>query len=83
MRSASAFAFALATFFALPASAADTDGVVKSVDTEKMTVTLDDGQTYKLPGEMDASSIEAGSMVVIAYTEVDGTRQITDLFVPE
>ncbi|KFB10770.1 DUF1344 domain-containing protein [Nitratireductor basaltis] len=83
MRSVFALALALATFLALPASAADTDGVVKSVDMEKMTVTLEDGQTYKLPAEMDASSIEAGSMVVIAYTEIEGSKQITDLFVPE
>lgn len=69
---------------AAPALAADTEGTIKAVDTEKMTITLDDGQTYKLPAEMDLTGLEAGMDVVIAYRDVKGgQRQITDMVLPD
>lgn len=67
-----------------PALAADTEGLVKSVNQEKMTITLEDGETYKLPGEMDVSAIAEGMDIVIAYRELDnGEKQITDMVLPE
>jgi outer membrane lipoprotein SlyB len=78
-----------ATVFALLLSAgavfaAETEGVIKSIDTEQMTITLEDGQTYKLPGEMDVSTLSEGMDVVIAFREVDnGVKQITDMVLPE
>lgn len=81
----SALVFGVALFSAtLPALAADTEGRITSIDPEKMTITLSDGTTYKLPSEMDASKLESGDEVVIAYhVENSGVKQITDLFVPE
>ena len=78
-------AVAIALFLtAAPALAADTDGTIQSIDTEKMTITLDDGQTYKLPAEMDVSGIETGMDIVIAYrVGEDGQKQITDMVLPE
>ena len=80
-----ALIFGVALFSAsLPALAADTEGRITSVDPEKMTITLSDGTTYQLPSEMDASGLESGVEVVIAYqVEDSGLKQITDLFVPE
>ncbi|MEQ9247191.1 MAG: DUF1344 domain-containing protein [Nitratireductor sp.] len=47
-------------------------------------MTLDNGQTYKLPSEMDVSAIEPGMSVILAYREVeDGVKQITDMLLPE
>ncbi len=68
---------------AAPAFAADTEGTIASVDAEAMTITLEDGNTYKLPAEMDVSALAGGAEVVIAYRETDeGEKQITDLFLP-
>ncbi len=66
------------------AFALDTEGKVANVDPEKLTITLDNGQTYKLPSEMDVSAIEPGMSVILAYREVeDGVKQITDMLLPE
>ena len=76
---------ALAAILAIsvPAFAGDAEGRIKSVDTEKMTVTLDDGKTYKLPAEMDVSAVEPGLTILLAYDVVDGVNQITDLELSE
>ncbi|MCR4266728.1 DUF1344 domain-containing protein [Nitratireductor sp. ZSWI3] len=67
-----------------PALAADAEGTVTKVDQENLTITLENGQTYKLPAEMDASVIEPGMDVVIAYRDVEnGEKQITDMVLPE
>ncbi len=62
------------------ALAADTDGEIKQIDAEAMTITLDDGKTYKLPAEMDVSTIEEGAVVIIRYDIRDGVNQIIDMF---
>lgn len=78
---AAVFALLLSAGAAL---AADTEGVIKSIDKEQMTITLDDGQTYRLPGEMDVSTLSEGMDVVIAFRELDnGVKQITDMVLPE
>ena len=83
MRLAAA-AIALFLTAAAPALADDTEGTIQSIDTEKMTITLDDGQTYTLPAEMDISGIETGMDIVIAYrVGEDGQKQITDMVLPE
>lgn len=61
------------------ALAADTDGEIKQIDAEAMTITLDDGKTYKLPAEMDTSTIEEGMVVLFRYEIRDGVNQITDM----
>ena len=70
--------------FAFPALAADVEGKITKIDQENLTITLENGQTYKLPTEMDVSVIEQGMDVVVAYREVDnGVKQITDMLLPE
>jgi Cu/Ag efflux protein CusF len=63
--------------------AAQTEGQIKSISVEKRTITLDDGNIYKMPGEFDVSSLEVGSDIVIAYDEVNGERLVTDMTVGE
>ena len=75
--------FAVAGLLAVPALAAETDGTITAIDREAMTITLDDGKTYKLPGEFNLDGFETGMVARIAYEEVEGQRQITDMAVYE
>lgn len=59
------------------------EGTIKSVDEEKLTITLENGETYKLPGEVDLSGIEPGIDIVIAFDVINGVKQITDMAVYE
>ena len=65
------------------AFADQTEGTIKSVAEEKLTITLEDGQTYKLPGEVDLAGIEPGIDIVIAFDVINGVKQITDMAVYE
>lgn len=78
---AAAGALMLMTAGALAAEA-DTDGEIKQFDADAMTITLDDGKTYKLPAEVDLSAITEGVMVVIRYDSRDGANQIIDMYTP-
>jgi len=65
------------------AHAAEVDAKVTKIDPDKQTVTLDDGQTYKIPGEFDISTLQKGMEIVIAYDKVDGQNLITDMQLPD
>ena len=59
--------------------AASDEGTIASIDREAMTITLQNGNTYKLPGEFDLDAISEGMDVLVAYHTVDGERTITDM----
>lgn len=61
------------------ALAASDEGTIASIDREAMTITLENGNTYKLPGEFDLDAISEGMDVLVAYDTVDGERTITDM----
>ena len=61
------------------ASAADDEGKIAKVDAERMTITLDNGNTYKLSGEFDVEALEPGMEVVLAYDTIAGEKTVTDL----
>jgi Cu/Ag efflux protein CusF len=63
--------------------AAEAEGHIKAIDREGLTITLDDGKSYKLPGEFDMDSIKEGMEVLLAYDEIDGQNLITDMQLPE
>jgi hypothetical protein len=65
------------------AFAGQTEGLIKKVDKDTMTLTLDDGKSYKLNAEMDVDSLKPGMDVVIAYDVTDGENVITDMELPE
>ena len=75
---------AAATLFAAgTAFAGQTEGLIKKIDKDAMTLTLDDGKAYKLNAEMDVDSLKPGMDVVIAYDVTNGQNIITDMELPE
>ena len=78
------FAAIVATFaLGSAAFAAEAEGQIKKIDTDKLTITLDNGKSYKLPGELDVSTLKEGMEIVLAYDEVGGENVITDMELPE
>ncbi len=71
--------FAAAMLAASTALAAEDEGSIKSIDQDNLTITLDNGKVYKLPGEFDIQSIEAGMPVLLAYDKVGDINLITDM----
>ena len=65
------------------ALAADDEGTISRVDREKLTITLDNGNTYKLSGEFDVEALQEGVEVVLAYDTVGGEKLVTDLVIYE
>ncbi len=65
------------------AFAEQTEGTIRQVNKENMTLTLDDGKSYKLNAEMDVDALSAGMEVVIAYDVTGGENVITDMQVVE
>lgn len=65
------------------ALAEQAEGTIKQVSKENMTLTLDNGKSYKLNAEMDVDALSAGMEVVIAYDVTGGENVITDMQVVE
>lgn len=65
------------------ALAADDEGTISHIDREALTITLDNGNTYKLSGEFDVEALEEGADVVLAYDTVAGEKLVTDLVIYE
>jgi hypothetical protein len=51
----------------LAAFADEAQGAITAVDPAAMTVTLDDGNIYVLPTDVDAASLQVGEQVIIEY----------------
>lgn len=65
------------------AFAAEAEGQIKAIDKEKLTITLDNGKSYKLPGEFDVDALKEGMEVLLAYDKVGDENLITDMQLPE
>jgi hypothetical protein len=63
--------------------AAEVEGQIKKIDVDHLTITLDNGKSYKLPGELDVSTLKEGMEIVLAYDEVAGENVITDMDLSE
>ncbi len=61
------------------AESADVEAVITSVDTDKLSLSLDDGKSYQAPEEFNFDGLKEGVKVLVFYTEVDGKRVINDL----
>jgi Cu/Ag efflux protein CusF len=59
--------------------AGEAEGAIKTIDRDAMTITLENGKAYKLPGEFDVDKIKEGMDVIIAYDEINGEKLITDM----
>ncbi|GLS37760.1 hypothetical protein GCM10010869_33540 [Mesorhizobium tianshanense] len=65
------------------AFAGQAEGLIKEVDKETLTLTLDDGKSYKLNAETDLEALKPGMDIVIAYDETNGENVITDMQLPD
>ncbi len=85
MRSFLIPAAAAALFAAVSlAAAAEATGKVETVDTTGMKITLEDGSTYILPDDFDATSLKPGATVAITYdTQQDGQMKATAVTVQQ
>ncbi|WP_117191026.1 DUF1344 domain-containing protein [Rhizobium terrae] len=61
------------------AQSADVEATIKSVDVRALSLTLDDGKTYKVPEEFNFEGLKSGVKVLVFYTVVDGSRLVDDL----
>ncbi|MBZ9673605.1 DUF1344 domain-containing protein [Mesorhizobium sp. ES1-3] len=64
------------------ALAGQTEGLIKKVDKDALTLTLDDGKSYKLNAETDLDALKPGMDIVIAYDVTDGENVVTDMQLP-
>lgn len=65
------------------AVADDADGKIEKVNIDEGTIELDNGTTYKLPGEFDPEQLKKGNEIFLVYQVVDGENIITDMEVTE
>lgn len=65
------------------AFAAQTEGLIKKIDRNTLTITLDDGKTYKMNAETDIDSLKEGMDIVIAYDVANGENIVTDMQLPD
>ncbi|TPM35077.1 DUF1344 domain-containing protein [Mesorhizobium sp. B2-3-4] len=65
------------------ALAGQTEGLIKKIDKDALTLTLDDGKSYKLNAETDLDSLKPGMDIVIAYDVTNGENVITDMQLPD
>ncbi|MDO9415750.1 DUF1344 domain-containing protein [Pararhizobium sp.] len=61
------------------AESADVEATITDIDTDKLSLSLDDGKNYQAPEEFNFEGLQAGVKVVVFYTEIDGKRVINDL----
>lgn len=61
------------------AQSADVEATINSVDVGGLSLTLDDGKTYKVPEEFNFDGLDSGVKVLVFYTEIDGSRVVDDL----
>jgi hypothetical protein len=74
--------FLIAGFvFALPhtAYADEAQGKVVSVDEDSQTLKLDNGATYKLPGEFDYSILHKDMNIIVVYDVEGNDKIVTDV----
>jgi uncharacterized protein (AIM24 family) len=61
------------------AFAADATGTIKSLDTTKDWVILDNGSTYMAPKSVDLSKFKVGEKVTVSYTKSGDKMDITSI----
>jgi Cu/Ag efflux protein CusF len=88
MRLFATLAVAAAVAFSMLATAPaaladDANGKIEKVNIDAGTIELDDGKTYKLPGEFDPEQLKTGNEIFLVFQVVDGENIITDMEVTE
>ncbi|MEO5758045.1 MAG: DUF1344 domain-containing protein [Mesorhizobium sp.] len=76
-------AVAATLLFSTTAFAGQTEGLIKKIDKDALTLTLDDGKSYKMNAETDIDSLKEGMDIVIAYDVTNGENIVTDMELPD
>jgi Cu/Ag efflux protein CusF len=61
------------------AYAADATGTIKSLDTSKDMVTLDNGSSYMTPKSVKLSDFKVGEKVTVSYTKAGDKMDVTSI----
>jgi uncharacterized protein (AIM24 family) len=61
------------------AYAADITGTIKSLDTSKDMITLDNGSSYMAPKSMKLSDFKVGEKVTVSYTKTGDKMDATSI----
>jgi outer membrane lipoprotein SlyB len=61
------------------AHAAEDEGKIAQVDPDTLTITLENGNSYKLSAEFDVEALQPGMDVALAYDTIEGEKTVTDL----
>ncbi|MGG7519496.1 DUF1344 domain-containing protein [Allorhizobium undicola] len=61
------------------AASDDVESTIKSINQQKLVLTLEDGKTYSLPEEFNFEGLKPGQKVIVSFTTVDGKRVVDDL----
>jgi uncharacterized protein (AIM24 family) len=61
------------------AYAADITGTIKSLDTSKDMITLDNGSSYMAPKGMKLSDFKVGEKVTVSYTKAGDKMDATSI----
>jgi uncharacterized protein (AIM24 family) len=61
------------------AFAADATGKIKSLDTSKDMITLDNGSSYMAPKSMKLSNFKVGEKVTVSYTKAGDKMDATSI----
>jgi Cu/Ag efflux protein CusF len=61
------------------AFAADATGKIKSLDTSKDLITLDNGSSYMTPKGMKLSNFKVGEKVTVSYTKAGDRMDATSI----
>lgn len=70
-------ALATATLLSTPALAeVDTTGVVKSYDADKRVITLEDGKTFTVEGDVAVPELMAGQKVTVTVDDNKDNRVV-------
>ncbi|MGB3540427.1 MAG: DUF1344 domain-containing protein [Mesorhizobium sp.] len=76
-------AIAATLLISTAAFAAQTEGLIKKIDKDTLTITLDDGKSYKMNAETDIDSLKVGMDIVLAYDVTNGENVVTDMELPD
>ncbi len=72
-------ALAALLLFAGQALAANAEGTIKSIDRASLTLTLDDGEKFKLSEEFNFEDYSVGMDVTIQYDEIKGQKIVLQI----
>ena len=61
------------------ANAATATGTIKSLDTAKDTIALNDGTVYSVPSTMKIAQFKVGEKVTVTYQKQNGKMEVSGL----